>query len=209
MIGMRHKRLSMLACCPFLALAAVMLAAPPALADGPSSATPASPATPAAAGGEDFAKGVWTLSLYGGYVHDYQNDGDLGFGSVGVGYYVADRFAVGAEVRGFGISQEGPNAPAVEANLFIRHHLIVADPWTLYIDGSAGVFYADHEVPAGGTHFNFMEDTGLGATYRLDDGVYLMGGVRYFHISNARIHGNDRNPSVNGLEGYFGVMFTF
>jgi hypothetical protein len=173
---------------------------------GPARAEDAPTTTPRPG---DFAKGTWTLSLYGAYVHDYQHDGDLGLGSVGVGYYVADRFAFGAEVRGFGISQEGPNAPAVEGNLFIRQHLVVADPWTLYIDGAAGVFYADHEVPTGGTHFNFMEDTGVGATYRLDDGVYLMGGVRYFHVSNARIHGADRNPAINGLEGYFGVMFTF
>jgi hypothetical protein len=182
------------------------LAAPAALADEPPSPAPS---TAPAAGREEFGKGTESLSLYGAYVHDYQHGGDFGLGSVGYGYYVADRFAVGAEIRGFGISQDGPDAVAVEGNLFIRHHLIVSDPWSLYLDGAVGVFYADHEVPTGGTHFNFMEDTGLGATYRLDDGVYLMGGVRYLHISNARIDGADRNPAINGLEGYFGVMFTF
>ena len=35
-----------------------------------------------------------------------------------------------------------------------------------------------------------------------------MGGARYFHLSNAQIDGPLRNPSVNGIEGYFGLMWN-
>ena len=36
-----------------------------------------------------------------------------------------------------------------------------------------------------------------------------MAGVRYFHLSNAHLEGPRRNPSINGLEGFLGVMWTF
>jgi hypothetical protein len=46
----------------------------------------------------------------------------------------------------------------------------------------------------------------VGATYQLRDNLYLFGGARYFHLSNAALEGPERNPSINGIEGYFGVM---
>jgi hypothetical protein len=64
-------------------------------------------------------------------------------------------------------------------------------------------------VPDGGTYFNFTTSTGLGATYRIQDHFYLLGGVRYFHLSNAQIQGPQHNPSVNGVEGFFGLLWTF
>jgi hypothetical protein len=39
--------------------------------------------------------------------------------------------------------------------------------------------------------------------------MYLMGGVRGTHLSNARSEGEDRNPSLNGVEGYVGLLFAF
>jgi hypothetical protein len=29
------------------------------------------------------------------------------------------------------------------------------------------------------------------------------------HISNARIHGEDENPTFDGLGGYIGLLFTY
>ena len=48
-----------------------------------------------------------------------------------------------------------------------------------------------------------------GTTYPLKDNLHLLTGVRYFHLSNARIEGNSRNPSINGVEGFLGLMWTF
>ena len=39
--------------------------------------------------------------------------------------------------------------------------------------------------------------------------MYLLGGMRYLHFSNAQIDGKERNPSINAAEGYFGLLFTF
>jgi hypothetical protein len=72
---------------------------------------------------------------------------------------------------------------------------------------SAGVSQATRAVPGGGTHFNFIEEAGVGGTYRLDDGVHLIAGVRYWHLSNAQIHGEDKNPALNGVGAYVGLMW--
>ena len=74
---------------------------------------------------------------------------------------------------------------------------------------SVAVSEADHRVPPGGTNFNFIEEFGVGATYRLSDNCYFIGGVRYFHLSNAHLHGADENPSLNGMGYYVGLMWTF
>jgi hypothetical protein len=45
--------------------------------------------------------------------------------------------------------------------------------------------------------------------YRIDDSMYLMGGARYFHLSNAQQHGREKNPSYDGVEFYVGMLFAF
>jgi hypothetical protein len=45
--------------------------------------------------------------------------------------------------------------------------------------------------------------------YRLADDTYLLGGARYFHLSNAKAHGSEKNPSYDGVEYYVGLMFAF
>jgi hypothetical protein len=46
-------------------------------------------------------------------------------------------------------------------------------------------------------------------SYELRDGMYFMGGARYWHLSNAKMEGDLRNPSINGVEGYVGLMWTW
>src|SRR5438034_1013209 len=77
------------------------------------------------------------------------------------------------------------------------------------LDIAPGVAWAGEEVPPGGTDFNITFRSGPGITYLLRPDLHLLAGVRYVHWSNAEMHGRDRNPSVNGVEGYVGVMFAF
>ena len=91
----------------------------------------------------------------------------------------------------------------------MRHHLWRFDRATLFADVTFGPALATHRVPREGTYFNFTTRTGLGMTYQLDDHLHLMGGVRYFHLSNAQIEGSTRNPSINGVEGFLGLMWAF
>jgi hypothetical protein len=64
-------------------------------------------------------------------------------------------------------------------------------------------------VPAGGTYFNFTLQSGVGATFQLTNNLHLVGGVHFFHLSNAAIRGINHNPDLNALEGYAGLIYCF
>ncbi|HEX8912771.1 MAG TPA: acyloxyacyl hydrolase [Humisphaera sp.] len=156
----------------------------------------------------DFAKGTWTLSLYAGFDRECSNDPNLAYGSAGVGYFVMDHVSLNAEFRTAYVRQaDGEDATLFELDLLLRHHVLRRDNWTLFVDVGGGISESTHRVPVGGTNFNYVLETGVGATYRIADGVHLIGGVRYWHLSNARLHGDDENPSANGVGGYVGLLF--
>jgi hypothetical protein len=50
---------------------------------------------------------------------------------------------------------------------------------------------------------------GLGATVPIADKLDFIGGVRFFHLSNANMHGRDENPAINGVQGYVGLMWRW
>lgn len=157
-----------------------------------------------------FAKGTWTFQTYGNYISAKGfSDEILASGAAGAGYFVFDNVELNLDVLGYHITQDGPDANAIGLQLLLRHHLLQFDRLSLFVDVGPGAFEGSTEVPQDGTTFNITFRSGPGATYRLTDNLYLIGGARYFHLSNAALEGRDKNPSINGVEGYFGVMFTF
>ena len=178
----------------------------------------AAKARPPAPPGADFEKGTWTLQAYGGYVNDLgPYDVEAGFASVGVGYYLIDNISLSAEVSGYGISQpegddeeddgEGGNAVAGGAGVVFRHHLFHAGETSFFVDVAASLFEASERVPSEGTRWNYATQTGIGVVHGTGGGPNLLLGVRFFHLSNADMHGNDRNPALNGVSAYVGVLF--
>ena len=159
----------------------------------------------------DFTKGTWSFSVAGAYAHSFDaSEARMETVAVGGGYYFLDHMAINIELAGFWVQQPGPDAQIAEANFLLRHHLLVVDRFSLMGDFGAGVSYADVRTPyPEGLNFNFTIQTGLGATWRLQDNVYLMGGARYLHFSNRQMHGAEHNPSINAVEGYVGMLFTF
>ncbi len=91
----------------------------------------------------------------------------------------------------------------------IRHHAVQFEGGSFFLDVGESVFEADNPVPEEGTTFNFVFQFGGGFTFQLADHAHLMTGVRYFHLSNADREGDARNPAMNGIQGFVGVMFTF
>ena len=155
-----------------------------------------------------FDKGTWTFQTYGGYLNDLgPYDVEAGFASAGVGYYLIDGISLSAEVSGYGISQPVENAAAVAPGIVFRHHLFDNGNSTFFVDVAAAPFAANERVPDEGTRFNFATQAGIGITQRLGGDSHLMFGARFFHLSNANLEGDDRNPSLNGLSLYAGLMF--
>jgi hypothetical protein len=154
-----------------------------------------------------FARGTFVLTLEADYAHSFQlSRAKIEAGSVGLGYYVFDNFSLNVDFVGYAVEQSGPDSVIAGGDLGLRHHVLTSGPFSLYIDAAGGVCYATARTPAGGTNFNFTVQTGPGVSYRIRENVYLMGGMRYWHLSNGRREGPARNPSINALEGYVGVM---
>ena len=158
-----------------------------------------------------FAQGTKTLEFEGSYTTPIRfSREEFATASIGVGYYVFDNHSVTLFAQGFHVNQAfGESTDADAVFVLGRSILYTADRFAFYIDGGGGYSWANSAVPIGGTTYNFNARAGLGLGYRLTDDTYLMGGARYFHLSNAQAHGQDKNPSYDGVEYYLGVMFAF
>lgn len=155
-----------------------------------------------------FPKERFTLTINATYMEGLGTpDADLAGMSVGVNYYFIDNLSVGMELAGLHADQAGDDGYGGYFSLGLRHHLLDFYGTTLYADIMSGPVEWSRRVPEGGTHFNFITRTGLGLTHSLNENVDLAGGVRYFHLSNARIAGHDRNPGVDGIEFYIGLIW--
>ena len=156
-----------------------------------------------------FPKGTITLQAYSTYAAGLDDTGaELGAGNAGVGYFVWDNVSMSLEANAYATREGDRSGTAYGVSGVLRQHLLAFDKFTLFADVSFGPIEDTVRIPSGGTYFNFATRSGLGLTYHLHDHLYLMGGVRYFHLSNARIDGPARNPSINGIEGVLGVMWT-
>jgi hypothetical protein len=158
----------------------------------------------------NFPKGTLSLTSYGAYTRNLTGEkAVMASGTVGVGYYVFDNVSLNAEFGAFHNGQDGPDATISSLNLLLRQHLFHQGRFSLFIDAGGAVSIADTRTPPTGTYYNYMEETGIGSTFQLKDNLHLIGGVRYFHLSNARLEGPIHNPSINGMQGYLGLMLRF
>jgi hypothetical protein len=158
-----------------------------------------------------FAQGTKTLEFEGSYTTPIRfSVEEFATASIGVGYYVFDNHSVTLFAQGFHVNQAFGNSTEAGAVFVLgRSILYTADKFSFYIDGGGGYSWANSAVPIGGTTYNFNARAGLGLGYRIADDTYLMGGARYFHLSNGHIHGSEKNPSIDGVEYYVGMMFAF
>jgi hypothetical protein len=158
-----------------------------------------------------FARGTKTLEFEGSYTSPIRfSEDELATGSVGVGYYLFDNHSVTLFAQGFHVNQPfGESTEAGAVFVLGRSILYSVDKVSFYIDGGGGYSWANSAVPIGGTTYNFNARAGVGAAWRLSDDTYLLGGARYFHLSNGKAHGSEKNPSYDGVEYYVGLMFAF
>lgn len=175
-----------------------------------SDAERASPSAPVAPVIPEFgAAGSrwWTLGADLSYAFNGSTDTGV-HGSYS--YFIARDVEFAAELGAWYFNQPGDNAAGLSASMVFRWHFINTGAWTVYADAGIGVLGATDEVPDGGTSFDLMPRAGAGFTRRLsDDGVRLQVGVRWHHVSNARIFGDGNNPARDQPLVYVGVIFPF
>ncbi len=155
------------------------------------------------------------LTFGGGVANDFSEATDSN-AFFQVSTFVAPRFELGGEVGGWYFSQRGRDTPGASVALSLKYHFLPGDfdlgepddrTLTFFAEIGAGVVFSSLEVPAGGTHTNFLPRAGGGLTYALSEDARLVAGVRWHHISNARISSNSSNPARDGLMVYVGVTF--
>ncbi len=152
--------------------------------------------------------GSW-LTFGGGIANDFTEAED-GYAFIQYSRFIADDFEWAIELGGWFLDEPGDFAPGVSVSSIFRWHFYRDETWSTFADIGVGVLLAGDKVPEGGTNFNFLPRVGIGATYRLgDSNAHLIGGLRWHHISNARILGNDSNPGRDSAMFYLGVSIPF
>jgi hypothetical protein len=161
------------------------------------------------AGGDSFRKGTWAVEAEGAYIQPIRFSEDKFYqANAAVSYYFSDDASIGVEAAGYFVDQPTEDTAILGGGFLLRWHFLQAPRYTLFVDAGVGVSIAEEEVPEFGTHFNYTGKGGVGATLQLRDDLHLIGGARFFHLSNGNLHGRDENPSQDGVQYYVGLMFT-
>jgi hypothetical protein len=152
----------------------------------------------------------WYLSFAGGAGHNFKKDTDYTLAAT-FSTFVADNIELGIEPGLWYFAQKGKDTEGVSLSFVARYHWFPtasgntsrARDWSLFGELGIGVLYAFADTPVGGSHLNFLPRVGGGVTVPIDNsGTRLFISARWHHVSNARISGNNGNPSRNG------VLFT-
>lgn len=156
------------------------------------------------AGGSEW----WTIGAGGAVGRRTHVDGNV-YGAWS--HFLADDIEFAAELGVWYYNQEDDDAVGINPNIVFRWHFVNEDDFTLYADIGIGVIGTTDNVPFDGTSFNFTPRAGVGATIALNDAgdERLIIGLRWAHVSNARINGDDNNPGIDTIMLYSGVQFPF
>ncbi|MFN0132977.1 MAG: acyloxyacyl hydrolase [Phycisphaerales bacterium] len=151
----------------------------------------------------------WTFGL--GVAHNLDDATDYNLRAA-YSQFLIDRVEFSLELNAWYFDQDGDNAFGINPAMIVRLHFLQSERWTAYIDPGIGLLLASDNVPDMGTGFDFMPRIGLGITYALTEdqgGPRLQAGIRWHHISNARIQGDIGNPSRDSGMIYCGIMIPF
>lgn len=168
---------------------------------------------------------AWFLTLGAGVARD-EDPGThtLGFATFSTFLDQALEFQI--ELNGYAFQQPGDDAAGAGFHFNLRWHvwsgqygearqlwdapMSSAPDWTVFFDGGIGMIFSTDDVPENGTSVNFSPRVGAGFTARLGESqTRLVMGVRWHHMSNARINGDDENPDFNAPLVFAGVQWGF
>jgi len=123
-------------------------------------------------------------------------------------YFLINDLEFSLEAGVWYFNQPGDDQWGGSGTMAFRWHFVNKRTWSLFLEAGVGLLGASGEVPTGGTSFDFMPRAGGGFTYEFTPGgPRLQAGVRWYHVSNARINGDSNNPASDGVMGFVGVMF--
>lgn len=149
------------------------------------------------------------LTVGTGVSHDFE--GSAGFDAhVSWSTFIVKDVEFSLELAAWYYAQKRQDAFGLNPQMVFRWHFVNTQTWTVFAEAGIGVVVSTDNVPDGGTAFNFTPRAGVGFTRLLnEEGLRLQVGVRWAHVSNARIKGDNRNPSRDSAMVYAGLMWPF
>ncbi|MCL4220615.1 MAG: acyloxyacyl hydrolase [Phycisphaerales bacterium] len=157
-------------------------------------------------------KGQTRLTLGTGVAFGLEEDDDSTDFNINVAWsrFLVDDVEMRLELGTWYFDQEPDSAWGINPNFVLRWHLINKELWSFYADAGIGLMFSTDDVPPGGTSANFTPRAGVGITHKVGvRGQRAELGVRWHHISNARITGDSDNPDRDGVMIYAGYSFPF
>ena len=150
------------------------------------------------------------LTFSGLAAYDFSRATDVGV-RAGWSQFLAQDVEFMVEANLWYFDQRGDNAFGINPAMAFRWHFVNEQPLSVYTELGIGMLFATSAVPEGGTDVDFTPRVGLGFTYELDadSGLRFDSGLRWHHISNARITGDGKNPSRDAVLWYAGVVIPF
>ena len=181
----------------------------PDTGDAPRS-TAAAPSAPRAglnAAIQPFgAKDSWRWQLLGSWIGDFQGASQLE-AEWSASWFFMQNVSLDFGLSGDAILQPGLDAGGGGASIMFRWHFLARQAWSVYADLGCGMLFTNEPVPSDGGRVNFTPRAGLGGTIEVSPSVRLMGGARWYHISNANT--GESNPGRDSLQVYGGLSFPF
>ncbi len=163
----------------------------------------------APAAGRYGAEGTEWILLGTGVAHDFDQNTDFNL-NIGYSRFLVDDVEWLLELAGWYHNQEGDDAASLNPAMEFRWHFYNRGRTSVFANAGIGVLGATDEVPDMGTNFNLNPRIGLGLTHQIGaDGTRLIAGLRWHHISNARMTGEAQNPSRDAPMLYLQFAIPF
>lgn len=170
---------------------------------------PDEPIADAPAVGRYGAEGTEWILLGTGVAHDFDDNTDFNL-NIGYSRFLVDDVEWLLELAGWYHNQEGGDALSLNPAMEFRWHFYNAGRTSVFANAGIGVLGATDDVPDMGTSFNLNPRIGLGLTHQIGaDGTRLIAGLRWHHISNARMTGEAQNPARDAPMLYLQFAIPF
>jgi hypothetical protein len=157
----------------------------------------------------DFDKGRKYFSVHAAFQNE-RTGADTCFATAvsGFGLFVADRALVEVQFPGY-FAHDDEDGVGLGFNALGRYYFFTPGRVGIYGEIVGGALLTTQDFPTDGTCLNFTYAGGPGASYKLDDGLFLIAGGRFQHVSNGFVNGRDNNPILNSVGGYVGLMWRW
>lgn len=128
-------------------------------------------------------------------------------GGMGLSWFIEDGFAVTQSLDLLAFDQRTSVRAGLGYSLTFQYHFLRRETWSLFAEAGAGLLLTVGDVPEEGSFFNFVPQAALGATLDVGRPWRLMAGVRWHHVSNARLYRT--NPGRDAIAGFIGASLAF